>query len=50
MHQARGYDPEMRVVVFGASGNVGTATIEALLEQPDVTAVVAVARRLPDGA
>jgi nucleoside-diphosphate-sugar epimerase len=38
----------MRVVVIGASGNVGTATIEALLQQQAVTQVVAVARRLPD--
>jgi nucleoside-diphosphate-sugar epimerase len=47
VHQAHGYDALMRVVVIGASGNVGTATLEALLEQPEVTSVVAVARRLP---
>lgn len=38
----------MRVVVIGASGNVGTATIDALLEDPAVTHIVAVARRRPD--
>jgi UDP-glucose 4-epimerase len=43
-----GYGREMRVVVIGASGNVGTATIDALLQQPSITQVVAVARRLPD--
>jgi nucleoside-diphosphate-sugar epimerase len=40
----------MRVVVIGATGNVGTATIEALLEQPSVTDIVAVARRMPEQA
>jgi nucleoside-diphosphate-sugar epimerase len=38
----------MRVVIIGASGNIGTATIEAMLEQSTVTQIVAVARRLPD--
>jgi UDP-glucose 4-epimerase len=35
-------------VIIGASGNIGTSTIEALLETPAVTRVVAVARRIPD--
>jgi UDP-glucose 4-epimerase len=37
----------MKVVIFGASGNVGTALIERLLTEPTVSQVVAVARRLP---
>jgi nucleoside-diphosphate-sugar epimerase len=40
----------MRVVVVGATGNVGTALLEALDAEPEVTEVVAVARRLPDAA
>ena len=46
--QASGTATEMRVVVIGASGNVGTATIDALLQHPSITHIVAVARRLPD--
>jgi UDP-glucose 4-epimerase len=42
-----GYGKRMRVVVIGASGNIGTATLEALLEHSSVTEIVAVARRLP---
>ncbi|MGO2701583.1 MAG: NAD-dependent epimerase/dehydratase family protein [Cellulosimicrobium funkei] len=37
----------MRVVVVGASGNVGTAVLRRLAEEPVVTSVVAVARRVP---
>ena len=37
----------MRVVVLGATGNVGTAVVEALREHSDVEHVVGVARRLP---
>jgi UDP-glucose 4-epimerase len=37
----------MRVVVIGASGNVGTALNENLTADPDVSQIVAVARRLP---
>jgi nucleoside-diphosphate-sugar epimerase len=40
----------MRVVVIGASGNIGTATLEALLDQSAVVDIVAVARRLPGPA
>ncbi len=36
----------MRVVVTGATGNVGTSAVPALLRHPQVTEVVAVARRL----
>jgi UDP-glucose 4-epimerase len=39
----------MRVVVFGATGNVGTALVGALGREPAVTGVLGVARRLPDG-
>jgi nucleoside-diphosphate-sugar epimerase len=38
----------MRVVIFGATGNVGTSLLEALSEEPEVQEVVGVARRCPD--
>jgi UDP-glucose 4-epimerase len=38
----------MRVVVLGASGNVGTALLRALEAEPAVDEVVAAARRPPD--
>ena len=37
----------MRVVVTGATGNVGTAVLRALDGDPDVDSIVAVARRAP---
>ncbi|MFE6971282.1 NAD-dependent epimerase/dehydratase family protein [Isoptericola sp. NPDC057653] len=37
----------MRVVVVGASGNVGTAVLRALVREPAVTSIVGVARRVP---
>lgn len=37
----------MRIVVVGASGNVGTSTLAALANDPAVDSVVGVARRLP---
>src|SRR4051794_25887183 len=37
----------MRVLVTGASGNVGTSVLAALAEEPSVTEIVGVARRLP---
>ncbi|HEY0215395.1 MAG TPA: NAD-dependent epimerase/dehydratase family protein [Cellulomonas sp.] len=39
----------MRVVVIGASGNVGTALLRRLRDDPVVTSVVGVARRAPQG-
>ena len=38
----------MRVVVLGATGNVGTSVCEALGAEPEVTDIVGVARRLPE--
>ena len=38
----------MRVVVTGATGNVGTSLIRALSSDPAVTAIVGLARRVPD--
>jgi UDP-glucose 4-epimerase len=37
----------MRVVVIGATGNVGTSLLSALADEPAVDSVVGVARRLP---
>jgi UDP-glucose 4-epimerase len=37
----------MRVIVVGATGNVGTSTVSALESDSDVTSIVGVARRLP---
>jgi UDP-glucose 4-epimerase len=38
----------MRVVVTGASGNVGTSVLEALGEEPKVKEIVGIARRVPE--
>src|SRR3954467_4328152 len=38
---------ELRVVVIGATGNVGTALMKKLAAEPRVSSVVGVARRLP---
>lgn len=38
----------MRVVVTGASGNVGTSVLEALGNEPRVTEIVGIARRRPE--
>ena len=38
----------MRVVVVGATGNVGTSLIEVLRREPAITDLVGVARRLPE--
>ncbi|NNH71398.1 NAD-dependent epimerase/dehydratase family protein [Nocardia uniformis] len=37
----------MRVVVVGATGNVGTAVVDALAADPAVTSIVGLARRMP---
>jgi nucleoside-diphosphate-sugar epimerase len=37
----------MRVVVVGATGNVGTSLVPALVAEPEVTSVLGLARRLP---
>lgn len=38
----------MRVVITGASGNVGTSVLEALADESDVTEIVGLARRVPE--
>ena len=38
----------MRVVVTGATGNVGTSVVSALAADPNVTEIVGIARRAPD--
>ncbi len=37
----------MKVVVTGATGNVGTSTVEALAKSPEIDEIVGLARRLP---
>ena len=37
----------MRVVVVGASGNVGTSTLAALANDPEIESVLGIARRIP---
>jgi UDP-glucose 4-epimerase len=37
----------MRVVVVGATGNVGTSLLDALAGEPQVESVLGLARRLP---
>ena len=37
----------MRVVIFGATGNVGTSVVQRLADDDTVTEIVGVARRLP---
>jgi UDP-glucose 4-epimerase len=38
----------MRVIVTGASGNVGTSVLEALATEPEVQEIVGIARRVPE--
>ena len=38
----------MRVVVFGATGNIGTAIIRSLADDPGIDSITGVARRTPD--
>lgn len=37
----------MKVVITGATGNVGTSTIEALVRDPQIESIVGIARRRP---
>jgi UDP-glucose 4-epimerase len=37
----------VRVVVTGATGNIGTALLRALAVRPEITSIVGVARRVP---
>jgi UDP-glucose 4-epimerase len=37
----------LRVVIVGATGNVGTSLVQALGEEPEVDSIVGLARRLP---
>ena len=38
----------MKVVVVGATGNVGTSVVDALARDPQIEAIVGVARRIPE--
>ncbi|GIF75591.1 NAD-dependent epimerase/dehydratase family protein [Asanoa siamensis] len=40
----------MKVVVVGASGNVGSAVLRRLAREPEVTEIVGVVRRVPEAA
>jgi nucleoside-diphosphate-sugar epimerase len=40
----------MRVVVVGASGNVGTSVLRSLADEPAVDSVLGIARRIPKGS
>lgn len=40
----------MKVVVTGATGNVGTSTVRALAQSPEIDEIVGLARRLPTWA
>jgi uncharacterized protein YbjT (DUF2867 family) len=40
----------MKVVVTGATGNVGTSTVQALSESPEIDEIVGLARRKPTRA
>lgn len=37
----------MKVVVTGATGNVGTSTVQALSESPEINEIVGLAQREP---
>src|SRR5436190_6981575 len=39
--------PVMRVVVVGATGNIGSSLVDSLRAEPRVTSIVGVARRAP---
>ena len=43
-----GYPPPMRIVVTGATGNVGTSVLDALSRDPQVESIAGLARRAPD--
>jgi len=38
----------MRIVVVGATGNVGTSLVASLAQAPEVTSILGLARRVPD--
>jgi UDP-glucose 4-epimerase len=40
----------MRVVVIGATGNIGTSVLRALRDDPEVSSIVAIARRAPQAS
>lgn len=40
--------PGLRIVVTGATGNVGTSVVRALSQDPDIGSVLGLARRLPE--
>jgi UDP-glucose 4-epimerase len=42
---ARGEPDRIRVVITGATGNVGTSVVDALVADPRVTEIVGLARR-----
>lgn len=47
-HQRDAEAPGLRVVVVGATGNVGSAVVRALSEEAAVSSILGLARRVPD--
>src|SRR6187402_3167017 len=48
LRDSRQRRPVMRVIVTGATGNVGTSVIESLSRGSQVSEIIGVARRLPN--
>ena len=46
-HASLGYSGAMRVVIVGASGNIGTSLLQALRDEPQVESILGLARRRP---
>ena len=40
--------PVMKIVITGATGNVGTSVLEALADEPRIEEIVGLARRIPE--
>src|SRR5512139_3656954 len=38
----------MRVVIVGATGNIGTSVVQALADDPEITSILGIARRVPE--
>jgi UDP-glucose 4-epimerase len=47
--QTKGREKSVRIVVVGATGNIGISLVERLAADPGVDSIVGVARRVPEG-